>query len=408
MINQDIEITRTLLLYGASPNSTTTTIGRESCTDVKVIYEHPLVIAAELRNIPMVELLLSHGADPNGVTAHTTRDTISGISKVTASITALYCAVERTDVDMVKLLILRGAKTDCRGKYGDTVFHLVADCTSWRKWHKDPHSADFPSQHCDEQSEVLRLCLNSSSHTSKTLRLRNDAGYSTLHHAVSNGCTRNVQILLDAGADPNRGQSPLIMDIHGSPLHVAIYKGFYDIAQALLLSGSNLNLTNFWGYTPLLNNVLRCRSSDIMTDTLIVHGASLEIPSSQKLTLISRCIRNMKEDCEDTCRLLVYAGCSTKEESWLRPFDSEQSKVEVLCDWLRTRRNNPHRLKALSRIYIRTFLSEKVTKGCSIVGGVLKLPLPKIMHGYLLLKEIVDVDCHPHKAAVTQPGVVQG
>ena len=396
--------TLTLLSYGADVNSTSSIPWRLQSTKIYTKDEHPLVVAAELGDIPMARLLLYKGADPNALTLYKSHDRVSGTSRLITSRAALHWAVVRKDVALVAVLLNHGARTELRGRSGDTVFHLVVRCISWWSYHNGTRAWDLRDQQCQEQCKILQMLLNGDPNNS-TVNVLNEHGFSPLYQAVMYGCIRKVQLLLDAGADPNHYQ--LNMEGNGSPLHVAVYSGFYDIAQTLLHNGTNMNATNLCGHTPLLSNMLRCKGWDAMDASLIVHGANLEVGHGRGSSLIGLCIRNMKGQCEATCRLLFYAGCSSKEESWQRPFDWVQSRVTDLCDWLRGRKHNPHTLKDMSRIYIRNFLCENVTNGTSIAGTVAHLPLPRSVQDYLLLKELVDIDCFPYKADVTRPGVVQ-
>lgn len=61
--------------------------------------------------------------------------------------------------------------------------------------------------------------------------------YTALHWAVENGDLNTVRLLLDGGADPNRGAS---FDAHCgvTPLHLAAQDGFADIAEELLRRGA--------------------------------------------------------------------------------------------------------------------------------------------------------------------------
>ena len=396
MSSGDLETTHTLLFYGANVNSTNSII--IPCLNVAQVYvkcQHPLVIAAELGNIPLVKLLLSKGADPNGLTTYKINNPIVGGTKVTRSIGPLHCAVQRKDRDLVKVLLLHGTRTDMKDRRGNTLLHLLCDeCDCYSRYNNNGYSTS-PHQDCYEQGDMIKL-LMSSCHTSKTLSMRNDDGYDPLDQVVLNGCITRVQILLDAGADPNLRD----LKCFGSPLHVALCNRFYDIGEILVQHGSNLNQTNLWGDTPLAAHMLLPTGcSDTMNTMLIVHGASLEVTARYQ-SLMTICIGRMEKGWQEMCRLLFYAGCSMEEGYWQGPFDFAPSKEDEVCACLRTSRNNPHTLMDLSRIYIRKFLSEKVTNGRSIAGSVVKLPLPRLVQDHLLLKDLVDYNCFTNSSDI--------
>ena len=403
--NGDVGITLTLLSYGAHVNSISSIPWRIQATKIHTKDDHPLVLAAELGDTPLVTLLLHKGANPNGLTSYRIHDRVSGTSKLIRSKGAIHWAVARKDVALVNILLHYGARPDLGGPRGDNAFHLVVSCISWWTYHDGQHTTwNMRNQQCMEQCKILQLLLNHCPNY-KVVNLLNANGCSPLYQAVVYGCIRKVKMLLDAGADPNLCRCSSYGNGSRTSLHAAVDNGYHDIAQTLLHNGADLNLTNFCGHTPLLSNMLRCKRWDVMDATLIVHGANLEVMNSQRATLIGICIINMKGECEATCRLLFHAGCSLSGESWQRPFNRAHNRVEELCDWLRTRKHNPRTLKDLSRISIRKFLSEKVTNGRSIVGSLLNLPLPRRLQEHLLLTDIVDLDCHTSESGVFEPRV---
>jgi ankyrin repeat protein len=77
-------------------------------------------------------------------------------------------------------------------------------------------------------------------------------GFTALHYAVRDGFAEGALLLLEAGADLNRGSAD-----RSSPMLVAIINGQYDLAMTLLSRGANPNLASDDGVAPLfatLNN----------------------------------------------------------------------------------------------------------------------------------------------------------
>lgn len=94
-----------------------------------------------------------------------------------------------------------------------------------------------------------------------------------------------VKLLLNAGANPNRG------DVTSAPLHLAIAKDIPDIVEALIQAQADLNRTCALGYTPLMTaaskgNLMLCKrlvkagatidSHDDYGDTALTIAESLD------------------------------------------------------------------------------------------------------------------------------------
>ena len=387
----DLPTTTLLLSCGANVNA----LNSVSCRcdlrgwQVPFLKEHPLVLAAQFRHLPLVKLLLDRGARPNAQTQYCNQE--DSLTKLTGK-SALHYAAEEANVEMVEALLQAGARPDMRDQYGNTAFHAAVRCYS--RWHKEQRTEHdwnpwlASQERCQKQKKILSL-LCSSSTNSGAINEVNNEGLSAVFVATVHGCNCNVQILLNAGADPNMRRG-----YHGTPLHAAVYNNYIDVAQTLIQYGSNLNATDIDGNTPLMDGVrFHDSETDIIT-TLIVHGADLQLPATKqysKNTLVGICIDKGRKDCYKICTLMVYAGCKLNSENWQHHFNKIQNKE--LCDMLSNRCHNPHTLKDMTRICIRGLLKESVVNnGQSIVQTIMKFPLPKSIKEYLLLNDIVDHD----------------
>lgn len=141
--------------------------------------------------------------------------------------TPLIYAVQKGHVDMVRMLLLRGANPDIRGKLGDTALHAAA-------------------------------CLT--------------------HTTIA-------RILIAGGADLEIQNSPvnnMTMTGQGTPLHVAVRHGNLKLSRLLIRSGANIQAKNVDGDTPLH---LAARRAEMHTfEGLLDLGADINAKNSDGRT----------------------------------------------------------------------------------------------------------------------------
>ena len=92
--------------------------------------------------------------------------------------------------------------------------------------------------------DIVRLLLDKGAKPN----ISDDYGESPLKAAAFEGYIEVVKLLIDRGADPN-----MIDDNRDSALHDAARMGHNDIIQLLLDIGANPNISNRWGDKPLHN-----------------------------------------------------------------------------------------------------------------------------------------------------------
>lgn len=105
----------------------------------------------------------------------------------------------------------------------------------------------------------------------------------SLSSAISDGDTKQVKSLLDAGADPNKG----------FPLHTAMYKD-KAICEALLVHNANPNQTKKNGQTPL-HVAARCNQV-IQAKMLLNAGAQIDARDKEGHTPLSVAIQSAQLD----------------------------------------------------------------------------------------------------------------
>ena len=169
----------------------------------------PLAVAILAQRKPVVEYLLSHGADPN-------------LRKGQTGATALSYAVAENRPDLVQMLIANKANPNLPYADGQNLLHLAVR-----------HGG----------AAMVRLLCTAGVDKEAT-----DAnGNTPLDQAVLRGNTSVAVALLQCGADPGRVR---VSDGRG-PLHQACIKGTAELIPLLVAAGANVVAEDRSGQTPL-------------------------------------------------------------------------------------------------------------------------------------------------------------
>jgi len=241
----DLESTRLLLEKGAN---------------IHARDEHgwdALYYAVYGRKVKTVKFLLEHGADPN------TRENRKGFKCLNQDCTdtqeisgkpVLECAIARGSGGIVRLLLAHGADTNFKSKTGMTPLALAAYSDNVETLQVFLDAGADPATDPEAVSRAAGLIEPDS------LRLLLDAGGNPddgIHAAVSQLRLRNVEMLLEYGADPNaqnymNNMTPLMIARHPS------------IIEVLLAAGADASIRDNNGQTAL-DHAISMEREDLIT-----------------------------------------------------------------------------------------------------------------------------------------------
>ena len=168
-------------------------------------YKTPLSMAAQEGHRDVVNLLLDRGADPN-------KADIFGL-------TPLHEAAKRGHKNVVRILLERGGDPNRVDMWGRTPLHRAA----WNGM----ESPLYPS--LGYHKEVIQMLHQGGAE----LNVKDRKGATPLHNAIKQGDRDVVQVLLDAGANPNV-TCPRTCPDRASLLQCAAKKGQKDLVNLLL------------------------------------------------------------------------------------------------------------------------------------------------------------------------------
>jgi len=191
----------------------------------------PLYLASKFEHTDIARLLITTGADVNGV---------NGMSAATA----LHEAKPAT----ARLLIAYGAHVNAADRKGRTPLHRAAS---------------------EGLLEVAELLLQAGA----DVNVRAEDGATPLHESAANV----AELLLFYGADPN------VQDARGaSPLHRAAGRGDESTVRLLLQLGGDPTLKDQEGASVLHRSV--ARGATEVTKLLLLYGVAVNEPNEEGLT----------------------------------------------------------------------------------------------------------------------------
>jgi uncharacterized protein len=232
----DVESARLLLKAGADAN------------DSQPDGVSAVVLAAHSGNGPVAALLLEHGADPNAAG--------SGYA-------ALHAAILRSDLDLVKVLLARGANPNLRITKGTP---MRRDTTDWNLPATLIGSTPLLLAARFLEAEIMPVLVAAGADPALTMANGADAVMLAAGMGSSRSASRRGIDTIDFGnVEPEsqvraavaaavalRGDVHAASQTRDTALHVAAALGHDSVVQFLVERGAGVGVKNARGFTPLM------------------------------------------------------------------------------------------------------------------------------------------------------------
>ncbi|MFC1605078.1 ankyrin repeat domain-containing protein, partial [Planctomycetota bacterium] len=241
------------------------------------------------RALPVVELLISKGAD---IHAKTTRQ----------GRTKLHGVCFGGDREVVELLIRKGADIHVRDNLGMTPLYRAA-----RGGHASivelliEKGADINAS--DNRGRTPLAVARQEKHVEVINILRQHGAKETLHGAVISGNVDAVKRLISGGHDVNS------RDNEGqTPLHAAAFRDRKDVVEILIAKGADIEARDNEGTTPLLGAAARGHKE--VVEFLLAKGADIDGKNNGGATPLSLTVAYGTAIHTDVIQLLLDRGAN--------------------------------------------------------------------------------------------------
>ena len=271
--------------------------------------------AVERSNAQMVKILLNSGAEVNLRNRYNQ--------------TVLHEAVKNGNVEIIMILLNSGADVNARDKYNMTVLHYMAyDAYEkifkyrdiWLPRHRFVWNSDM---------EMTRILL----YFDADVNAQDKWHITPLHLSVCNNDTEMANILLNAGAEVDARDQ-----YHSTPLLRSASNGYTKMIQILLEAGSEVNTRANDNRTPLHHSA---KNSDAeMTRILLDAGAEVNARAKNNQTPLHHSAYTWRRRGNvETMRMLLDAGAEVNAQdkaNWTALHFSEEigetEKMRVLLN----------------------------------------------------------------------------
>jgi serine/threonine protein kinase/ankyrin repeat protein len=278
-----------LLKHRADPNGASSKSGISPLT---AALNHSIDRREDVLRV--VDLLLAHGANPDGVAGSAGSPSSPAKSDRFAQSPLLF-AVALLDVDLVKKLLEHGAEATLRNPNGRTLLHQTGSAGGTTR-----ESAEKSTEALLKEPQENELVL-------ENLRLLKTMG----PIVQSRDAAPVIKLLLKHGLKLEDKEQHLGM----TALNVAAWEGKSNVVNALLDQGADIESTDNAGFTPLLSAIEMGHSETV--ELLLRRGASIhatDVRGTDALGMIADKVQ-FGDDGVRMARMLMDQGLSADPKS---------------------------------------------------------------------------------------------
>ncbi|XP_046383815.1 ankyrin-2-like [Ischnura elegans] len=270
----------------------------------------PIIFLLERACFHAADYLIENGADVNN----------ESVSDCVDDYSPIHLAVKKGSVEMVKLLLSKGAQVNAIGK-GKTPLHIAthngyppivkilldygADVNSACKSNRNKDYTALLFAIENGNDEVVTLLMNGGANVNECA-----GGYTPLHIAARNGLSYAAESLLKYGANVNCECTSELNEGYAA-IHFAAEAGSCEIVELLVGRGARVNDLGK-GYTPL--HIASMHGFVVVAELLIKHGADVNCVcknvDNEGYTPIHLAV---EKGSYDTVKSLLNAGANVNE-----------------------------------------------------------------------------------------------
>ncbi len=261
------------------------------------------------------------------------------------NVTPLYIAVEFGRMDMVRVLLKHGAKTNVSSSDGVTTLLKAIRYDVDKEESKQEEGLGLQLRMSYQNLVEMVHVLLSAKDTVEVINRHDDMGRYALLDATSKNYLEIVRMLLSHGANIH-----VVDDKKFTSLMLATQNGCLPITMLLLDAGAKINATNVNDHTALLMAGM-CGQLEVV-DELLFRGAELNVD------LLSVSLDNMIEYDNDVMTFIdMYYECKTAKEEY---FDVKEQINSFFLGEIKDEQANP--AKTISRFTPKFFLPARIVE----------------------------------------------